>query len=273
MLASRLLTPPPFPGAAITSAGGRLLVEHLVSGTLASQKLKERDDASTLRMQVELDSTLIAKLWKRPGWSGHVRRITGTDPPGRESRALSLLLEAGLPVPAVLGTSSFSLAGTDFTDVLFLEDLGSCETAFEHLKSLIRAGEETRIEHLLREVVELTAAIVERDIIDTDHSLNNLVITARGKLVRLDTEIARELGGRPAKPYGIMLGRLLGSFVFAVQPELERVEGFANALVGRLDPNSEALRYASVQVASMLEAQRERKSLDTRLKLPWDQAP
>jgi tRNA A-37 threonylcarbamoyl transferase component Bud32 len=234
MLASRLLAPRPQPGATITREGGRALVKELLAGDLASQKLKERNDASTLRVQIESDSTVIVKLWKRPGIAGHLRRATGTDPGGRESRALARLLEAGIAVPAPLGTASFVLAESEFTDALFLEDLGSCETAFEHLKSLIRMGEEARVERFLGEVVEMTAAIVERDIIDTDHSLNNLVVTARGELVRLDTEVARQLSGRPARPYGSMLGRLIGTFIFAVQPDLERVGPFARALVERL---------------------------------------
>jgi tRNA A-37 threonylcarbamoyl transferase component Bud32 len=238
---------------------------------LASQKLKERNDASTLRVQIESDSTVIMKLWKRPGIAGHLRRATGTDPGGRESRALARLLEAGIAVPAPLGTASFVLAESEFTDALFLEDLGSCETAFEHLKSLIRMGEEARVERFLGEVVEMTAAIVERDIIDTDHSLNNLVVTARGELVRLDTEVARQLSGRPARPYGSMLGRLIGTFIFAVQPDLERVGPFARALVERLDPEPAVLLEASAQVARMLEGQRCNRSLDTRVTLPWDE--
>jgi hypothetical protein len=273
LLASRLLAPRPQPGATITRRGGRALIEELLAGDLASQKLKERNDASTLRVHIESDATLIVKLWKRPGIPGHLRRATGTDPAGREFRALARLLEAGIAVPAPLGTASFALAGSEFTDALFLEDLGSCETAFEHLKILIRLGDEARVERFLGEVVAMTAAIVERDIIDADHSLNNLVVTARGKLVRLATEIARELPGRPAKPYGIMLGRLIGSCVFAVQPEIERLGPFASALVERLDPDPAVLLEASAEVARMLGAQRCNKALDTRVSLPWDGVP
>ncbi len=272
LLVVRLLAPRPHPGATLSREGGQALVRRLLSGDLASEKLKERDDATTLRVQVELESTLVVKLWKRPGILGHLRRATGTDPAGRECRALTRLLEAGIAVPAPLGTTSFALKDSEFTDALFLEDLGPCETAFEHLKNLIRAGEEAPVERFLAEVVELTASIVERDIIDTDHSLNNLVVTARGRLMRLDTEIARELRGRPAKPYGIMLGRLMGSFVFAVQPELERVGPFANALASRLDPDPAALREASAQVARMLDSQLRRKARDSRVTLPWDEA-
>ena len=249
---------------------GRELVRGMQRGEYEFEKLKERPDSLTLRLWIDPESSLILKLWKRPGLAGRVRRCLGNDPANREARALGHLQEAAIAVPAPLGCCGLDKGAGAYTDALFLEDLGACETAFEHLKRLIREGEERRVESFLEEVVEISARIVEKGIVDTDHSLNNLVFTEQEQLVRLDTELARRMRRLPVDAYGVMLGRLLGSFVFAVQPELDRVPGFASKLALRLGAPPPVLRRASAQVERMLSTQQARKSLETRVQLPWD---
>ena len=269
LLAARLLRPETDPRWPLTSEAGRQLVLGMERGDHVREKLKERADSMTLRLWIDPETPVIVKLWSRGGFAGRIRRLTGTDPARREARALTSLLDAGIAAPAPLGVSVLGSEADHFTDALFLEDLGSCDTAFEHLKRLIREGEEERVVDFLDEVVEITGTIVERGIVDTDHSLNNLVVTEDERLFRLDTELARR-SRHATKPYGVMLGRLLGSFVFAVQPDLGRVPGFAGRLKRRLDPSPRVLREASAQVQRMLASQRERKSLETRVTLPWD---
>jgi hypothetical protein len=244
----------------------------MVSGEFPHEKLKEESDALTLRLHLPADDSVIVKLWQRPGARGVLRRLTRTDPASREHHALERLHRSGIPVPLPLGISRIEIDGLPFTDAFFLQDLGPCQTALHHLQLLIRAGHERAVAGFLDEVVELTAAVVEARVIDTDHHLNNMVVTAEGRLVRLDTELARAYRSPPAGPYGEMLGRLVGSLVFAVQPEVERAIGFAESLTRRLEPGDAVLRAASAQVERMLAGQRRHRGLDTQVALPWPRA-
>jgi hypothetical protein len=156
-----------------TMAGstGRELLRGMVSGEFPHEKLKEESDALTLRLHLPADDSVIVKLWQRPGLRGVLRRLTRTDPASREHHALEHLHRSGIPVPLPLGISRIEIAGLPFTDAFFLQDLGPCQTALHHLQLLIRAGHERAVAGFLDEVVELTAAVVEARVIDTDHHL------------------------------------------------------------------------------------------------------
>jgi hypothetical protein len=66
-----------------------------------------------------------------------------------------------------------------------------------------------------------------------------------------------------------MIGRLIGTHMFAVQPRVERTLDLALSLGRRTGVSKRILAIARRQVQAMLRHQREQKGIDTRLELPW----
>ena len=245
------------------------LLEGLATGALEHDVLKQEVDSRTLRLHCDPRSSVIVKLWARPGLRGLVRRLTRTDPASREHAALARLQDAGIPVPTPMALYRPRIAGIVESDAFFMEDLGPCCTALDHLKKLIEAGDEDRVAGFVDSILDLTEAVLAAGILDTDHHLNNMVVTESGRLVRLDTELARPVRRRPPALYGEMLGRLTGSMMFAVQPDLDRVVSFARALDRRLALSKEVKQAMSAQVDRMTEHQIRNTGRVTRVDLAW----
>jgi hypothetical protein len=202
--------------------------------------------------------------------------MTRTLPFHKEQRGIELLRRSGIRVPALLGHERIQGMGLPFTDALFLEDLGPCTMAVKHVKKLIRERREEELQRFVGECIDMTRRIVAAGILDLDHHFMNIVATPSGRAARLDLEIAeRQARGRlPSAPYGEMLGRLIGTFSYAVQPDgPDRVIAFSRALAEALDPPAAVLRAATIQFDTMRRIERE-KGFDMMLALPWDaQAP
>jgi hypothetical protein len=251
----------------------RDLIRELAKGALPQQELKSRSsDCRVLRIQISDTESVILKIWNRPGLRGLLRRLTRTLPFHKEQRGIALLRQSGVRVPAALGHERIQGTGLPFTDALFLEDLGTCTMAVKHVKRLMREGREEELQRFVDECVEMTRKMVAAGILDLDHHFMNIVATPSGRAARLDLEIARRQrrGRLPSAPYGEMLGRLIGTFSYAVQPDHpQRVIAFSRALAKALAPRRAVLRAATAQFDTMRRIERE-KGFDMMLALPWD---
>jgi hypothetical protein len=69
--------------------------------------------------------------------------------------------------------------------------------------------------------------------------------------------------------YGRMLGRLMGSYTFAVQPDDQRVRRFAQQLASQLGPPRRAMRVAQRYLDAMLAEQKARKNIDMNVANVW----
>ena len=89
--------------------------------------------------------------------------------------------------------------------------------------------------------------------------------------MRLDFEMARwvRIMRLSSKAYSRMFGRLIGTYVFAVQPEVELARNFALRLADSLDIPLGAWAATSRVVSRMMDAQRNSTGIDTCLELPW----
>jgi len=234
-----------------------------------------RGDCRVSRLFLDDEQTLILKMWSRPGLSGFVRRISRTAPFLNEALALRVLYDRGVSVPALLGYKQLKRFLPPFTDVLFIEDLGSCEFASEHLKVLMADGREEEARAIVREVLDMTESMVHARIIDRDHSFNNVIVTGGGRVARIDFEISRRrlFPRLHATSYGEMLGRLVGSYAFAMQPKVDLVMEFAQELAERIQPPRRVIVKAEDFVALMLRGQRRRKGRDTRIPSLWTGRP
>jgi hypothetical protein len=250
----------------------RALVSRWLAGDLPSDDLKPgREDSGVFRVQGS-SGAVILKLWAKPGWRGVARRLSRTSPMRRELRALQILGRAGLAVPGVIGWCDLTGLRSRWTEALLLEDLGECTRAMVHTRQLVEAGREQELATYMAEVLDLTEGVLRCGIIDTDHSMQNLVATPDGRAVRLDFEIARvaPLGVMSSRELGETLAHLIGSFAFAIQPEVHRATEFARQVQERLRPSRAVLEATSTEIRRMMQVQLEHSGIDTHVPLPWE---
>ena len=231
----------------------------------------KRRNRIVIRVVDEDKKTFIVKMWSRPGVAGVLRRLSRTGSCDYEWRHLCLFQRIGVPVPAPLGFCRLAANEHRYTDALFMEDLGVCTSSTEHVKRLIRESREDDLYKFEQELIDTTAKILEAGLIDTDHGLVNTLVKPSGKMVRLDLEMVRwvyVLSLAP-KAYGRMLGHLLATYTFAIQPDVQRTVAFAERVKDRLDPPRWVLRRAKEYVVKSMAIQREKTGIDTRVELPW----
>lgn len=216
--------------------------------------------------------SIVVKMWSRPDLKGALRRWLRIAPCDREYRNLVRLRRLGVAVPRALGVARLAPSIAGYTDALFTEDLGECETATERLKQLLRTGEERQALLLEDDVIDITRQLLEAGMLDEDHGMLNIVIPSSGKAVRLDLEIARRVFWPRLFPssYGRMLGRLIGLHAFAVQPDVQRTNRFAHRLRASLQPSAAICERAAAHARNMMEEQLRVRGIDTRLNLPWE---
>lgn len=256
----------------MTSTDWKHLARDVSLGTARDLEiLRERGgDARVARTVAPDGVSVVVKLWNRPGLRGALRRLSRTNSARREWRTLCRLRRAGLFVPRPLAyVSGFGQAA--HTEGVVSEDLGHCSDAVEHFKGLLRSGARDQEADFVRQVIRSTVVMVRLGLLDTDHRLPNFVVAPDGRPVRLDFE----LNVRTPWPrlwtgkYGLMLGTLLGSFVFAVQPDQERVRAFADQLRKALAPPRRVLRVAEARVREMLARQEGEIGLRMRVENIW----
>jgi hypothetical protein len=66
-----------------------------------------------------------------------------------------------------------------------------------------------------------------------------------------------------------MLGKIIGTYVFAVQPVVEHARRLAEAIADELSPPGVVLRRASQVVEEILDTQRRTQGIDVTLELGW----
>lgn len=218
-------------------------------------------------------ASIVVKMWSRPDAAGCIRRLLRISSADRERRNLDRLRRAAVAVPRALGSLAVSPGIEGYTDALFMEDLGDCEPATEHLKRLILAGENDNALRFEDALIEMAARILGAGMLDVDHGFSNAVVDGTGRAIRLDLELGRVvLWPRLfTGMYGEMVGRLIGLHAFAVQPDTQRSFGFAERVRERLHPPRRVLARAARYARQMMREQLETTGIDTRLTLPWDQ--
>lgn len=253
-----------------TTAEMRSILLRLGEHPESVEEVYRRRNRIVLRWSANDRGSIIIKMWSRPGVRGSIRRRTRTGSCDFEYANLARLHRAGVPVPKPLGMCQVPPNTCPYSDAVFMEDLGDCRPATDHLKRLIRENDEQAVARFEDEVIEITRRIINAGMVDTDHGMVNTVVTEFGHPIRLDTEMARRVlwpafsSGR----YGRMVGWLLGTYAFAVQPDSERVIRFANRLTNRLRLSPRVVRRASRQLQQMLANQRCKRGIDTHVDWP-----
>ena len=235
--------------------------------------INQRENRIVIRWRwPETDDSIIIKMWSRPDLNGSLRRLLGIAACNHEWRNLVRMSNFGIAVPRPLGFFRIVPSIAGYTDALFMEDLGQCESATEHLKRLIQAGQEQQALSFENVQIEMTAQMLEAGMLDADHGMHNIVVQPSGCPVKLDVELGRRVIWPRLFPamYGTMLGRVIGMHAFAVQPNVGRSTRFAKRLAERLTPPPRVLDRAGIHAREMMQKQLQETGIDTRLILPWD---
>ena len=276
---------PVSPGAARTRRTNRLnrddmitaqqmsaWTEHFCTGQLQYEILQDKRPRSVVVRLKPCDAeTVIAKFWNRPGLRGMLRRLTRTDPVSKEVRTLRRFRRSRVRVPKVLGHWQVNDRSLPYTGALFLEDLGECILAMEHVKTLILDGKEDELHEFEEQLIDITWNVLAAGIVDTDHTLINMVVNSSMELYRLDYEVGKKVLFRGLVPraYGDMLGRMLESYTYAVQPDAARTYRFAKRLVDVLRPPPSVLKRVSAYVDRAMDEQHSAMGIKTEVTLPW----
>jgi hypothetical protein len=234
-----------------------------------AQQLLKRNRAMVARVKLENGESVIAKLWCSAGVYALLRRRMGTSNCQLAWKALSVLHIAGVAVPRPLG-QCVMLTGP-YTEAMLIEDLGDCILGIDHVKKLLREDREAEHNQFVDQVFEMTEAMLRHGVLDPDHGLHNILVGADARPVRIDFEVAKVIRGEIGKhsAYGEMMGRLLTSYVFAVQPDTSRIEKFAARIEEALAPPKPVLQRAGKYVRDQLAKQSATMGVHTELHLDW----
>jgi hypothetical protein len=233
--------------------------------------LKQRPgDVLVVRSSGPSGKNLVVKLWNRRGLHGWLRRVTRTNSGWREYVALRSLVNKAA-VPEVLGYFRLREAQAAHTEAVVLEDLGRCGDLTEHVKQLRREGGDTALAAIEGELIKSTHALVESNIVDADHRLPNFVVRPCGVIARVDFEMAHRVRNPRADPQelGGMLGTLIGSYAFALQPDTAPIGLFAESLARASNACPKARRFARLQIDKMLRRQNVEAGIQTAVALDW----
>ena len=242
-------------------------IEALVGSHLVSDQTPVGGDAihprggdrgGLLRLPLESGETVVAKLWSVRNRKERIKVALRFSNGRREWRMHQFIHAAGVPVPVPLGFGQVRLSNGQLWEAIVIEDLGDTDRGLPHLKKLISARLENEIATFQDELINITTQLVRLGVVDIDHQLNNFVVNRKGRLLRIDFECARRTWNRNSvgRDYAEMIARLLASHVYAVQPDVQRTERFAEGLYSRLDPDPRIRALVSKSVNNKLEYQR-----------------
>lgn len=252
-----------------TPEDARRLIAETCRDLDAAEVVSKRDFRLVVRARTTRGAPVIVKLWARPGPRGALRRILGQTAARYEFRNLRLMERLGVSAPLALVHGRAAPNAGGYTDAMAMEDLGDCETATQYLKRMIAAGDEAAVTRFEDEVIAMTGRLARGRVIDFDHSMVNIVVRD-GSPVRLDLEKARRLPwiGLRRGLYARMIGQLLGTYVFAVQPDTDRAARFASRLFDEIRPSPAVAAGAQAHLDAMLRRQKDGIGMDVSLRLP-----
>ena len=151
-----------------------------------------------------------------------------------------------------------------------MSDLGACEQAIEHFKGLVRTGEEAPIRAFEDQLIDITVRMIEGGVLDFDHGLINMVVPTSGQPIRLDLEHAKVYRWHRwrTKLRARMLGHLVLTHLFAVQPNSAITEAFSRRLFSSVPVTSQVSTAIEQYVWQALERQESEIGLKVAFQLP-----
>lgn len=231
--------------------------------------LSNNKDKIIARYKTSNSETIIIKLWSRQHLGGKFRRLIGSSLAENEWNALNHAKSLNINVPKAFGWCQLVNQPKNFTEALIIEDLGDCRIADEYIKHCFS---ENAIDDLIafeRSVIEMTAKMVEGKLLDVDHSLINIVMSNDNTPYRIDFELAKSVNtfNWHFYSYGKMLGRLLATYSFAVQPQTYRVPEFFEQLCKDISVPSLTIWVAKRHFNEFMDKQEAQYNIKSEIRL------
>lgn len=226
-----------------------------VSRGLGGEVLRaKRPDVRTARTVVPGYGGVVVRLWDRGAIRARMSDALRGHPSEREWRALGVLHREGLaPRPLWKGV----LRDAPHTEALIMEDLGPTVRGSDRLRQLAGEGG-VALAEFEDAILRATVVMVRAGLLDIDHTLTNFIVPADGMPRRVDLELAMQRSpARSLERAGPMVGRLLGTYLFAVQPDVSRAERFSARVWDALRAPRATQVRAQGMVDQMLARQRQ----------------
>jgi hypothetical protein len=218
-----------------------------------------KDEATRMISRVPCSDrgSVIVKMWAGSGFGWALRRLFSQTQYNREIKALKRLESYKVPTPALLSHCVLNSKQHRYEYAIALEDVGICVDGMRCLKNMIDAEDEKEVVKCETRIIELTWSMVGADVLDSDHSLRNILVSHEKGLLKIDLENAHV--GTPKRIkhrlLGEMIGCLVGSYVLAVQPDIERSIEFVRNLTRHARRASFDLNVAKRRVDAIIERQ------------------
>lgn len=250
-----------------------ILHRHLECATGSGVQIihtRSRGRGGLIRLNIATGGTVIVKVWHTRTLKELFKSVAYLSNGRREWRMHRLIYQAGIDVPEPLAFYRLLMADGSWCEAMVLEDLGETENGMTHLKQLISAGDQSAVLAFENDLIVSTARLLDLHILDIDHRINNFVVDARGRLIRIDFECARRYPFHvmPQQEYVKMLARFITGFIHAVQPDVGRSVDFTARLYEKLGVNRRIKAMIKSTVNDNLIGQLERTGIDTKVMLP-----
>ena len=241
-----------------------------LAGDAEAHLLRDKDGRVVYRASAGPARTVIVKLLPVPPFPRRLRQAVRVRRMAREARLIDLLVAHEVRVPRMLGYATLPPQSCGPAYAKVVEDLGPGEDGMAYAQRCIHDADAARLLDFEQQVIDLTARMIELAVFDTDHGIVNFHVTADGRAYRLDLDDARQavVPALATRLYARMVGRLVATYAFTVQPDIARANDFNQRLSQRLHFAPRVHRKAQAYIRRQLEEQRRRCGIDTRVDLP-----
>lgn len=256
--------------ATFTTDQVRDVAMRCLVGDADAQLLRTKGGRAVYRACDHTGRTVIVKVLPMPPFPRKLRQAVRVRRMVHEARLTGLLVAHDVRVPRILGYATLPAQSCGPAYAKVVEDLGPGEDGMAYAKRCIGESDTVRLLDFEQQVIDITARMIELAIFDTDHGIGNFHVTADGRVCRLDLDDARQAWA-PAlatRLYARMVGRLVATYAFTVQPDITRANDFNHRLSQRLRFAPRVQRKAQAYIRRQLEQQRKRCGIDTHVDLP-----
>ena len=141
--------------------------------------------------------------------------------------------------------------------------------ATQHIKDLLGKKNYDEVLSFSDEIMSLTSLLLDVGLVDPDHRLINLMVNETGEPVKIDLEIASIMSKYRfyENKIGDMLGTLIYSYIFAVQPHMDFAQNFSDSIIQEVNPSRYARKRAKKVIRHALSRQYDEIKIDSQIQL------
>ena len=199
----------------------------------------------------------ILKIWTYLDLRHLVKDSLRIGNPYSEYAGLRLLNDSDIACPKLLyfGKDEPNFFGRTYYQITEYIEPGM--DALEYVKYLLSHQRERDANVFSDKLIAITNALLKIRLVDIDHKMINLMVDRKGSPVKIDLELLRIMPRylNCDKQIGKMVGSFLYTYAFAVQPNNEMAQKFADQMFNSLIISQNAKKVAAKVVQNALSSQ------------------